>query len=71
MTRNIPPYAIAYGVPATVHRFRFDAKKIEGLMEWRWWDWPENVLQDNIGLFQQELDEKVIDRIQKIYDEMG
>jgi len=38
VTRDIPPYAIAAGVPARVLRHRFVPEIIEGLQQLRWWD---------------------------------
>lgn len=48
VTRDVPPYAIVAGVPAKVIKFRFDEKTIEELMQIRWWDWPENIVLENI-----------------------
>lgn len=38
VSKDIPPYAIAVGVPAQVKKYRFDEKTISGLLETRWWD---------------------------------
>jgi acetyltransferase-like isoleucine patch superfamily enzyme len=38
VTKDVPPYAVAVGVPAEVKRYRFDEKTIAELMESRWWD---------------------------------
>lgn len=38
VVKDIPPYAIAVGVPATVVKYRFDEKTIEKLVEKQWWD---------------------------------
>ena len=42
---DIPPYAIAVGVPAKVVKYRFDEKTIATLLEKRWWDGTEEELQ--------------------------
>lgn len=70
VTKDIPPYAVAYGAPAVVHKYRFDSKVIEKLLLWKWWDWPERILQDNMELFRQELDKSVMESIRKIYEDM-
>ncbi len=45
VTKDIPAYAIAYGNPATVRRFRFDDETIAWLLGSKWWDLPhEEVL---------------------------
>jgi acetyltransferase-like isoleucine patch superfamily enzyme len=41
VTHDIPPYAVAGGVPARVLRYRFDASTIERLIQSEWWNWPE------------------------------
>jgi acetyltransferase-like isoleucine patch superfamily enzyme len=38
VTKDVPPYAIVAGVPATVKRFRFPDATIERLLEIKWWD---------------------------------
>ncbi|MEI7815305.1 MAG: antibiotic acetyltransferase, partial [Coriobacteriia bacterium] len=35
---DIPPYAIAVGVPARVIRYRFDPDTVERLCATKWWD---------------------------------
>ena len=45
VTRNVPPYAIAYGNPARVHRYRFDHYTIEALLESKWWEKSKNELR--------------------------
>lgn len=39
VTKDVPPYTIAGGVPAREIRKRFDAGVIEQLLELKWWDW--------------------------------
>ena len=38
VTKDIPPYAIAVGVPARVTNYRFDTETINKLIASRWWD---------------------------------
>ncbi|RIL71871.1 antibiotic acetyltransferase [Staphylococcus cohnii] len=37
VTKNIPPYAIAVGVPAKVVKYRFDESTIDRLLESKWY----------------------------------
>lgn len=39
VTKDVPPYAIAVGVPAKVIGSRFDENTIEKLLEKKWWDY--------------------------------
>jgi serine acetyltransferase len=45
VTKDIPPYAIAVGVPARVVKYRFDENTIRGLLEKQWWNGSEEDLQ--------------------------
>lgn len=38
VTKDIPPYAVAVGVPAEVKRYRFDESTIAELLESQWWN---------------------------------
>ncbi len=38
VTKDIPPYAIAVGIPAKIIKFRFDNNKIDKLIKSSWWD---------------------------------
>lgn len=40
VTRDVPPYAIVGGNPATVIRMRFTDEEITDLLTLAWWDWP-------------------------------
>ena len=44
VTKDIPPYAIAAGIPAKVLRYRFDKKTIQKLLDSRWWEWSDTDL---------------------------
>lgn len=44
VSRDVPPFAIAVGVPAKVLRFRFPPAIIAALERIAWWDWPHERL---------------------------
>lgn len=44
VTKDIPPYAIAVGVPARVIKYRFDEKTVARLLKTRWWDRSPEVI---------------------------
>lgn len=45
VTKDIPPYAIAGGVPAKVIKYRFDDITIDNLKKIKWWDRDPNYLK--------------------------
>lgn len=49
VSRDIPPYAIAVGVPARVIKFRFDEATREKLMRTAWWDWDRETLEERFA----------------------
>jgi len=64
VTKDIPDYAIAVGVPARVIKYRFPPLLISKLNNLKWWDLPENVLKKNLSIFKKsKLDEKDIESI--------
>ena len=50
VTKDIPPYAIAAGNPARIVKYRFDGETVEKLLKIRWWDWPDQLVKDNVRL---------------------
>lgn len=42
ISKDVPPYAVVAGNPATVVRYRFNAATIERLLIIRWWEWPQS-----------------------------
>lgn len=64
--KDIPPYAIAGGVPAKVIRNRFPDHIISKLQKIRWWDLPINVIEDNVELLQSQEVEEFISKIENI-----
>jgi phosphonate metabolism protein (transferase hexapeptide repeat family) len=52
VTRDVPPYAIAVGVPAKVTRMRFDERTVERLEKLAWWDWSHELLRQRLDDFR-------------------
>ncbi|MEA2019854.1 MAG: CatB-related O-acetyltransferase [Campylobacterota bacterium] len=61
VTKDIPPYAIAVGVPAKIIKYRFTEDIIEKLLDLKWWDLdiesikklPFSNIQECIGKLEQ------------------
>jgi aminocyclitol acetyltransferase len=47
---DVPPYAIVYGQPARVQRYRFTPSQIETLLRVKWWEWDNETLDKNAEL---------------------
>ncbi|MCX8572866.1 MULTISPECIES: CatB-related O-acetyltransferase [Hyphomicrobiales] len=47
VTKDVAPYAVVGGVPATLIKLRFPAEVVRGLLEVRWWDWSHEQLRAN------------------------
>ncbi len=62
VTKDIPPYAIAVGVPAIVKRYRFPDAIIQRLLRARWWDLELSQLS---GLPFRDI-ERCLDAIEEI-----
>ena len=63
VTKAIPPYAIAVGVPAKVINYRFPEGIIERLLELNWWDWPQEFVKKHWPLLTSELTEEVLNQL--------
>lgn len=51
VTKDIPPYAIAGGVPAKVIKLRFPQEVVDRLLEIKWWNLPDEEITKCIELF--------------------
>lgn len=52
VTKDVPPYAIVAGVPATVIRRRQPDDIAERLIALAWWDWDHDKIRENLGAFR-------------------
>jgi len=62
VTKDVPPYAIVGGNPAQVIRMRFAPASVERLLVLRWWDWPEDLLNEYLPLLLQPNVREFLDR---------
>lgn len=63
VTRDIPPYAIAVGIPAKVIKYRFDKNIISELLEIDFSKLDDNLVRQNLDLFDSKI---TIDKIIKL-----
>jgi len=52
VTKDVPPYVIVAGLPATALRPRFPAQVAERLQLLSWWDWPHDDLRQALPDFR-------------------
>lgn len=51
VSKDIPPYAIAVGIPIKIIRYRFSESQIESLLKIQWWNFQKEKLQDVEQMF--------------------
>jgi len=52
VTKDVPPYSIAGGVPAKIIKARFQVDEIKQLESIKWWDWEIDKIKKNITKFK-------------------
>jgi len=62
VSKDIPPFAVAVGVPAKVIRFRFAEKTRERLLQLAWWDWSREQLRAALPDFRELPIEEFLDK---------
>lgn len=50
VVKDVPPYAIVGGNPATLIRYRFTPEQINALLDIKWWEWSDEVIQERLPL---------------------
>lgn len=48
--KNVKPYSIVGGNPATEWLYRFNEEQIKNLLEIKWWEWPEDKIRSEAML---------------------
>ena len=48
VAKDVPPYAIVVGNPATVKRYRFNSQQIDALLKIQWWNWSDEKVEANL-----------------------
>lgn len=52
VTKDVAPYTIVAGLPATPIRKRFETPIADRLMELAWWDWPHEAVRKRLPDFR-------------------
>lgn len=65
VVKDVPPYAIYGGNPARLIRMRFDERQVEALLRIRWWDWPDEKIQEAVPLLLSQNVDEFISRYDK------
>lgn len=60
VTKDVPAYAIVAGIPAKIIKYRFGITTIKELLKIKWWNLPDDFIIENIDLFSNKLDEKLL-----------
>jgi len=67
VTKDVESYSIVAGVPAKMVKKRFDDKTIAALEEIQWWNWPTDVIRNNLELiYSSKVDEDVLEKLMEI-----
>lgn len=64
LTHSVLPYEVVAGVPARHLGWRFPEVIRRRLEDLKWWDLPESVIQDNLELFDEEVNEDIIKKLE-------
>lgn len=66
VTKDVPAYAIAVGVPAKIIGYRATKEQIERLEKLKWWNWSESTLLEIMDeLINREISDETIDFLEK------
>lgn len=67
VTKDVPPYAIVAGVPGRVIKYRFEESIITELLKIKWWDWPINIIKENMEwLIHADMNTDTLQRMKEI-----
>ncbi|WP_322889516.1 MULTISPECIES: chloramphenicol acetyltransferase [unclassified Yoonia] len=61
VTKDVAPYMIVAGIPATPLRSRFSAPVADRMMALAWWDWPHDRLRAALDDFRKLRAEEFLD----------
>ena len=59
VTKDVPPYQVAVGVPAQVIKPRFSPAVADALLRIAWWEWPHELIKERLEEFSLDIEEFV------------
>ena len=67
VTKDVEPYTIVAGIPARPIKKRFSEQVVEELIDIKWWDWPIEIIRNNLDLIYSEtVDIQLIEKLKSI-----
>lgn len=64
--KDVEPYEVVVGVPARRIRYRYEDDIVKRLRNIKWWEFPDQILTENIELFQQKISLDIVEKLEKI-----
>ena len=56
VAKDVPPYAVAVGNPMRIIKYRFDGESIARLLRIKWWNWPQEKIEEYIPLYERDIE---------------
>ncbi len=69
VTHDVEPYSIMVGSPARKIKLRFATDIVERLLALRWWDLSDEIITENIELFNCEPNHAILERLEMLKGE--
>ena len=67
VNKDVPPYAIAVGVPARIIGYRCDEELIQRLLKIKWWNWPDELIEKHYEfIINSDINEENVNRLSAI-----
>ena len=68
VTKTVEPYSIVVGCPAKHIRYRFSEDKIKLLLQLKWWEWPDEKIEQHRTLFSRNFAQATFDCVAEQFE---